>query len=91
MVYQMRIRAKYTPRTPMESFSYFRVIVLHHCFIAKITPSYIPEEIIFEMSHKPLPSAETMKFGDWHESVGVCKPFTYKASMASGNSLPSFI
>ena len=28
-IYEMRVRAKFTPRTPMETFQYFKVIVLH--------------------------------------------------------------
>jgi hypothetical protein len=90
-IYNVRIRGKYTPRTPMFGVSYFKVMVLHQCFTTKITPSYLPRELVFEMSFKPLPNPEILRFDDWQESVGICKPFSYNAIMANGDFLPSFI
>jgi hypothetical protein len=75
----------------MECVSNFKVIVLHQCFTTKITPSFLPTELVFEMSYRPLPRAEVLKFDDWKESVGICKPFIYKAMMADGSFLPTFI
>ena len=43
------------------------------------------------MSFKPLPLPEIFRFDDWQESVGICKPFIYKALMINGDLLPSFI
>jgi hypothetical protein len=43
------------------------------------------------MSYKPLPQPVIFRFDDWDESVGICKPLIYKAVMASGDSIPSFI
>jgi hypothetical protein len=75
----------------MSCFSYFKVIVLHQCFSTKINPSFLPRELVFEMSFKPLPQPEVLRFDNWQESVGICKPFIYKALMANGDLLPSFI
>ena len=43
------------------------------------------------MSFKPLPQPEIVRFDDWQESVGICKPFIYNAVMGNGDFLPSFI
>jgi hypothetical protein len=59
--------------------------------MTKITPSFLPRELVFEMSYKPLPQPKIVRFDEWRESVGTCKPFTYKALMANGDFLPSFI
>jgi hypothetical protein len=83
---------KYTPRTPMFCVSYFKVIVLlDKCITTKINPSYLPKELVFEMSYGRFVQPEIIKFKDWQESFGTCKPFIYKAMSTNGNNLPSFI
>jgi hypothetical protein len=39
----------------------------------------------------PTSQPEIFKFDNWDESVGICKPFKYKALMSNGDFLPSFI
>ena len=43
------------------------------------------------MSYMPLPQPEILRFDDWQESIGICKPFIYSALMSNGDFLPSFI
>jgi hypothetical protein len=85
MTYNLRIMGKYTPRTPMFCVSYFKVIVLlDQCVMTKITPSYLPKEVVFEMSYSRFFQPEIIKFDEWQESVGTCKPFIYKAVTSYG-------
>jgi hypothetical protein len=59
--------------------------------MTKITPSYLPRELVFQMSYKPLPQPKIIRFDDWRESVGICRPIIYNALMANGDFLPRFI
>jgi hypothetical protein len=59
--------------------------------MTKITPSFLPKELVFQMYYRPLPNPKVVRFVDWQESVAICKPFVYNALMANGDLLPSFI
>ena len=59
--------------------------------MTKITPSYIPKEVVYKMSNSQFLQPEIINFDEWQESVGICKPFIYKAQTIDGKSVPSFI
>ena len=47
-------------------------------------------EYFFQMSFPPsIP--QLIEFKEWKESLGFCMPFMYKALLADGKEMPSFI
>lgn len=40
---------KFTPNTAFQAISIFKIAILDQCYLTKIKPSKLPEEIIFVM------------------------------------------